>query len=61
MSELGSSNRPFPMPRDYVGGSDDFSVVRVVDGHKTFHMGDEGRNAYYPNGGSDDSSDYEKE
>jgi hypothetical protein len=49
------------MPRDYVGGSDNFSVVRVVDGHKTFRMGDEGRNAYYPNGGPDDSSDYNEE
>ena len=61
MPDLGSSNQPVPMPRDYVGGSDNFSVVRVVDGHKTFRMGDEGRNAYYPNGGPDDSSDYNEE
>lgn len=57
MPDLGSSNQPVPMPRDYVGGSDDFSVVRVVDGHKTFAMGDEGRNNYYPNADSGDPLD----
>jgi hypothetical protein len=65
MPDLGSSNQPVPMPRDFTGGSDQFSVVRVIDGHKTFHMGDEGRNAYYPNGSpvemSDESSDSDNE
>lgn len=61
MPDLGSSNQPVPMPRDFTGGSDKFSVVRVIDGHKTFSMGDEGRNAYYPNDYSDDSSDYNEE
>jgi hypothetical protein len=57
MPDLGSSNTPVPMPRDFVGGPDKFSVVRIIDGHKAFAVGEEGRNCYYPNGDPDMSSE----
>jgi len=45
------------MPRGYVGGSTDFSVIRIVDGHQAGAIGEEGRNCYYPNGDPDMSSE----
>jgi hypothetical protein len=57
MPDLGSSNQPVPMPRDFTGGPDKFGVVRVIDGHKTFALGEQGRNVYYPNGDPDASSE----
>lgn len=57
MPDLGSSNTPVPMPRGYVGGPDQFAVVRVIDGHQTYSIGEEGRNCYYPNGDPDAASE----
>ena len=57
MPDLGSSNTPVPMPRDYVGGSTDFSVLRILNGHKSGAIGEEGRNCYYPNGDYDESEE----
>jgi hypothetical protein len=34
-----------------------FGVVRIIDGHKSGAIGEEGRNCYYPNGDPDASSD----
>ena len=61
MPDLGSSNTPVPMPRGYVGGATDFSVLRIIDGHKSGEIGAEGRNCYYPNGGYDMSSESDED
>lgn len=61
MPDLGSNNTPVPMPRDYVGGSSDFSVLRIIDGHKVGEIGEEGRNCYYPFGGSGSESESDEE
>lgn len=57
MPDLGSNNTPVPMPRNYVGGPDQFGMIRIVDGHKAYAIGEEGRNCYYPNGDPDAASD----
>lgn len=33
---MSHTNQPVPLPRDYEGGSSDFDLVRILDGHAVY-------------------------
>lgn len=47
-NRLGSSQRTPTPPGGFSGGEDDFSVVRMADGHIPPLVGNDAANAHYP-------------
>lgn len=52
---FSSTEKGYPMPRDFVGGNPNFSVVRIIDSHSNEY--NDGNTEHFPNanGGANDT------